>query len=231
MTETPRPRPAPRVTSTEIVDYLASHRVFGSVPRAALQSSTPDVIQRFYKRGHDFFRTGDQASHVFAIISGLVSLSEDDFSGRKHPLYSLASGDIFGLAATILGIPRTRTATALSDTHVLLIRKETIEELQRRFPDFGRNVTLELCRLLCHSEKTAGQLALSTVTSRLIKLFLDIQVSDEILPPHRELALRVGCSRETITRILSRLKRNGLISVASGRVRILDRGKLRVLAG
>jgi CRP-like cAMP-binding protein len=222
----------PRLGTAAIVDYLSGHRVFGIVPKTALHEIAAEVLERRYEKGHYFFHTGDAAGHVFAIVSGLATLAEDDCRGRDHTLYTLSSGDIFGIAATILGIPRTRSAKALTGTHVLLVKRETFEDLQRRFPAFARNVTFEVCRLLCHSEKTAGQFAFSTVTSRVTKLFLDgdSQVTQEYLSSHRELAVRVGCSRETITRVLSRLERAGIVCTGRGRVRILDRGKLKSLA-
>jgi len=215
-----------------IVDYLAAHRVFGGVPKPALYAIASEILQRPYKKGHYFFRTGDTPSHVFVVASGLASLTEDDDSGRDHDLYTLSSGGVFGLAAVILGIPRTRSAKALADSDVLLIGKDTFEGLQRRFPSFARNVTLELCRLLCLSEKNAGQLALRNVTSRLAKLFLESASVGRIqlFSSHRELALRVGCSRETVTRLLGRLERAGIVSADRGRVRILDRDKLTELA-
>lgn len=206
--------------------------MFGCVPKTTLKSIVPEVIERFYKKGHYFFQTGDPADHVFAIISGIASLVEDDPSGRSHPLYTLSSGDVFGFAATALGIPRPRSAMALTDAHVLLVNSATCRDFRRRFPDFAESVTLQLCRTLCLSEKVAGQSALSTVTSRLAKLFLDggPQSSQEHFSSHRELASRVGCSRETVTRVLGRLRRAGIISVAHGHVWVLNRSKLRSLA-
>lgn len=230
-TQQDRARSISGSSRASIIDYLATHRVLGGVPKAALLAIAPDVIERRYKKGHYFFRTGDPPSHVFAIISGLASLAEDDDSGRDHALYTLSSGDVFGLAAAILGIPRTRSAKALTDTDVLLVGRETFEDLQRRFPDFARKVTVELCRLLCLSEKNAGQFALRSVTSRLTDLFLDSGPEDsrQHFSSHRELALRVGCSRETITRVLGRLERAGVISARRGQVRIIDRGRLITL--
>jgi CRP/FNR family transcriptional regulator, cyclic AMP receptor protein len=220
---------APRAA---IVEYLAGQRVLRGIPRSALSAIAPEIIARRYERGHYFFRTGDAASHVFAIVSGLVSLSEDDPSGRGHDLYTLSSGDIFGIAAAMLGIPRTRSAKALSDSSVFLIGRETFQELQLRYPHFARNVTLELCRLLCLSEKNAGQFALMRVPTRLAKLFADSEpgVLAAMSSSQRELALHVGCSRETVSRILSRWERESIVSVRRGRVRVLNRAKLDALA-
>ena len=220
-------------SSASTVDYLSKHRVFGGLPKAEVPLLAREVIERRYKKGHYFFRTGDAPSHVFAIVSGSAMLDEDDGGGRDHPLYTLSSRDLFGLAAAILAIPRTRSARAVTDTQVLLIKRETFDSLQRRFPDFALNVTFELCRLLCLSEETAGQRGLRSVTSRLTNLFLDsgVEWNEQRLTSHRELALRVGCSRETVTRVLGRLERAGMISTRRGHVQILNRGKLKDFAG
>jgi len=213
--------------SNAMVSQLASHRVFSAVPQAGLDELAASVIERHYEKGHYFFRAGDAASHVFAIVSGLASLVEDDRSGRDHPLYTLSAGDVFGLAAAILGIPRTLSARALTDARVLLVERDAFERLQRRFPDFGHQITLEVCRRLCLAEASAGQFALHNATSRIAKQLLDTQ---EYSSSHQELALRVGCSRETITRILGRLERSGVISMSRRQIKVLDRAKLLTLA-
>jgi CRP/FNR family transcriptional regulator len=216
-----------------LVEYLAANRVFGSVPNEALHEAAVDIIERRYKKGHYFFQTGDPAGHVFVLVSGVVSLCEDDYSGRDHLLYTFSAGDVFGFATAILGIPRTRSAKALTDAHVLLVERKTLESLQGRYPAFARSVTYEVCRLLCHSEQSASQFALTTVSSRLARLLLDVWPSgaNGYACSHRELAYWIGCSRETVTRILGRLGDKGILRTRRARIEILDWEQLKSLAG
>jgi CRP-like cAMP-binding protein len=215
-----------------ILEFLAAHRVFGGIPASARAALAPQVLTRRYKRGHYFFQTGDPAGHVFVIVSGMASLSEDDPGGRDHDLYTLSRGDIFGIAATMLGIPRTRSAKALSDSIAMLIGREMFDEVQRLYPEVARNVTLELCRLLCLSEKSAGQFALKSVPSRLARLFVETAPEDieHVFSSHRQIAIHIGCSRETVSRVLSRLARESIVSIERGRIRVLNRAKLNALA-
>jgi CRP-like cAMP-binding protein len=222
----------PILSPSAIEEYLAAHRVMSGLPRAALQSVAHEVLARHYKKDHYFFRVGDQASHIFAIVSGSAQLSEENADGRDHSLYTLSSGDLFGMAAALLGIPRVLSAKAMTDVDVLLIRRETFDDLQNRYPGFARGVILELCRRLCHSEKSAGSYAMQSVTSRLARFLLDYSPESphQNFSSHRQLASRVGCSRETVTRTLTRLHRAGIVSVQRGDVTILNRRKLASLA-
>jgi CRP-like cAMP-binding protein len=73
----------------------------------------------------------------------------------------------------------------------------------------------------------AARLAFDTVPQRLGRLLLSI--SDDrygILkyPVNQtDIANMIGSSRETVCSILSRLRRQGLLSIVKGRIRILDR--------
>jgi CRP-like cAMP-binding protein len=217
-----------------VVEYLCHHRIFGVLPRAAAQEIAPEIIERNYRKGHYFFRLGDPPSYLFALTSGLATLTEPDPGGRAHLLQTFSPGDVFGLATGVLGIYRTTSAAALTDADALLIRRELFEDLRHRFPALAHQVTVELARMLCRSEETTVRLTLSSVTSRLAKLLLDVSSAtgaDHHCMSHSDLALLVGASRETITRTLGRLRRAGILAADGHQLTILERSTLRRISG
>ena len=84
--------------------------------------------------------------------------------------------------------------------------------------------------MLCLAEQAAGQFALHSVSSRVARLLLDESGAPALALSHRELASRIGCSRETVTRALGRLERSGTITIGRRQIRVLNLEKLRVVA-
>jgi CRP-like cAMP-binding protein len=76
----------------------------------------------------------------------------------------------------------------------------------------------------------ASRLAFDTVPHRLAQLLLsvsDLRYGTLKYPINQtEIANMIGSSRETVCSILSRLRREGMLSIVKGRIRILQREKL-----
>lgn len=219
-------------SGTSLIKYLSEHRLFGALPEAALGELAAEVIERTYLRGHDLYRRGDPASFVFVIKSGLAALTDIDKHGRLHPIETFSSGGVFGLATILLGIPRRFTASAFSDIRALLVPKDTFDRLYRKFPALAYQVALELAWMLYRSEEATFGLTQTPVASRLVRFLMDEAAKDAAsnagshsggLALSREnLAVAIGTSRETVTRVLSRLSRAGMIAVRKQQVLVLN---------
>lgn len=231
--------PAERVDSSRVVEYFAAHRVFGVLPRTDVCELAAQIVERGYRKGHYLFREADPPAHVFLLREGLVVLAERDERGHLHPILTFRAGDVFGLATTVLDIPRRANAFALVDATSLLIPKKVFDRLYRSFPPFGYQVANELAWILCRSERTTFTLTLNTVTARLARLLseppdLKFPRLDGPVPygklSHQDLALLLGTTRETVTRALKRLAQAGIIVFRGREIVVRNDEKLRRLA-
>ncbi|MBI4504181.1 MAG: Crp/Fnr family transcriptional regulator [Chloroflexi bacterium] len=223
-----------------IYEYLAAHQVFGVLPPAALRDLVPEVIERTYRKGQHLFYAGDPQTYVFIVRLGLVALTDLDDRGNARVVLTYDSGDVFGPPAIVLGQRHAFTATALIDTHTLLIGKDTFDQLYRRFPELTHQILRELQSMLRRSQETTLRLARTPVVSRVAAFLLRFAEkcgpvgdgdTDFDLPLSREdLAFLLGTSRETIIRALTRLTRAGVIASRGKRVCIRDPDALRRLA-
>lgn len=85
--------------------------------------------------GQTLFREGEEADALYTLVSGAVGLStRDPRDGSARRLIRLAPPDTVGELALLTGEPRSVTATALRDTHLLRLPREAFEELITRHP-------------------------------------------------------------------------------------------------
>lgn len=228
------------VGRTPILEDLATHRVFGTLSRAALIALAAKAVERTYLEGHHLFYAGDSASDVFVVKSGFVVLTETDRHGNEHVTLSFYPGDVMGLGTTLLGLRWAGTATAMVDTTVLIIPKDTYDRLYRETPRLAREATRELLRILNRSKQSTARLTLARIDSRLAAFLLESahragrqgegQPDRVFVPAHQQLALILGTRRETITRIFGRLTRGGIVATKGHAVFLLRIDALRQLA-
>lgn len=232
---------APRVSRQALWSYLRAHRLFGVLPEEALAGPVASVIEREYPRGQRLFYPGDPPSFVFVIRAGLVALTELDSSGTVHGLLAFGAGDVLGLGSVVASRQRTSLATALLDTMALLVPVQDFDCLLDNHPCFARQVTREMSEVLRQSEEAIFRRTLTPVPVRLAMLLLEVaaksptgeRMGGKLSVPlsHRELALLLGTSRETVTRAVGRLMRAGIVGARTNEIVILQPGRLRELAG
>lgn len=81
------------------------------------------------RAGKVLMREGDNGSEFFVLVDGSVGI---DRGGER--LRTMESGDFFGEIALLAEGPRTATATAASDSKLLVLGHREFHSLMDRFP-------------------------------------------------------------------------------------------------
>jgi CRP/FNR family transcriptional regulator len=178
--------------------------------------------ERRFPKGNTIFAPGDAPDALYVLTSGLVTLSHVSEDGQASILQVFGPGDVFGeLFLTVSARPFL--ATALTACVVTVIPGKTFLSLVSTIPKIGFNFICVLSRHLAEMALDRGQAShkwsLERLTLTLLKLSAAHGVEEEegstaiALPlTHQILADLIGTSRETVTRHLGRLKRQGLVS-------------------
>ncbi len=122
--------------------------------------------------GEVIIRQGDQGDRFYIIKSGSVEISVEEGGGRKAVLAVLSKGDYFGEIALVKKVPRTATATALSECSLLVLEKGDFEMMMSQRINIAEKVDrlIEnrgfLARLPLFSEFAPAQVAMAA--SRLV---------------------------------------------------------------
>lgn len=162
---------------------------------------------------------GDEGSSLYLILSGRVKVYTSDASGKELVMCMCEAGDILGEMA-LDGGPRSASVTAMEPTRCAVIPLRQLKARLHENPDLA----MELIKLLIQrgrrATKTAKDLALANVYSRVINLLTGLAEKDEnghmVVSDHlsqQDIADRVGSSRDMVNRIFKELIKGGYLEV------------------
>jgi CRP-like cAMP-binding protein len=177
-----------------------------------------------YPRGAAIFTQGDPCDHVLYIQSGTVKLSVVSKAGREAVVAMLGVGDFFG-EGCLAGQPiRMGTATAATDSAVLLVdKKKMVRLLHRQHAMSDRFIAHMLARNIRIEEDLIDQLFNSS-EKRLARTLLllarygkhDSPVRAVPLISQETLAEMVGTTRSRVNFFMKKFQRLGFIDYRNG---------------
>jgi len=131
----------------KILDLLKKFPAFENLKKRELKLIRKLVQVREYLPGEIIFYEGDPGVSMFIIESGKVEISHQFKSGIKQELALLFSGDFMGEFSAIVEGYRTATATALTETRLLIIFRPDLLELINREPALGVKILLGFSKI------------------------------------------------------------------------------------
>ncbi len=193
--------------------------------------------ERRFSKGSTIFAPGDVPDAVYVLTSGLVTLSYLSEDGQEFILRVFGPGDVFG--ELFLTVPaRPFLARALTPCVVAVIPGKTFLHLLSTIPRIGFNFICVLSRHLAEMALDRAQASHKWSAERLALTLLKLGAAHGVkegagtaitLPlTHQILADMIGTSRETVTRDLRRLKRQGVVS-QRGRTLLIHVARLKAL--
>ena len=186
--------------------------------------------ERAYAKQDVIFREGDFPHYLYYIETGKVKTYKISEEGKEFILSVLGPGDYFGYRALLLDTNHTEFAACLEDVKLRLVTRDTFQKLL-----FGdKQVAGSFVRLLANEvsdkESELLHLAYDTVRRRVVDKLLMLADSyegeDYFKVVRNDLAGLVGTASESVIRILSEFKKDGVIDIKTQGIKILDRKKL-----
>lgn len=227
----PAQRPAPSAEA-----LLRRIDLFAALAPDVLTSISRAATLRHWGQGQQLFAKGDGiARELFIIQRGTVRLSMLSAAGRELSLRHIGAGEVLGEIAALGGMPRTATATAVSDVEALALPADTLVRAVSGDPATAMAVMRMLCDRLRRTTEQLESVALYGVDARLARFLLGIAVEREgraevtLTLTQEQLAGMIGASRPKVSQALARLERDGAIRRRGARYG-LDMDLLRTLA-
>ena len=172
----------------------------------------------------------DWGGSVYFILEGWVKIRTYNMDGKEVTLNIIGKGEIFGEMAALEKQPRSTDAITLTSTTIGRIPAQDFVELVNTEPMAGLYLTKIMARRLRQVNRRL-QLREANSLSRVadaILFLVDGQGREEEgimeIPnlPHREISSLSGLARETVTRVLTKLEKRGLIQRDADLLRIPD---------
>jgi len=223
----------------ETVELLARTPMFRELSRKDLEQLGQVAVPRSYGRGQVVFRQGDHGDTCYVVRSGSVRVTHDHTDGRTITLAELRPGDMFGELAMFNSEVRSATVQALEDSSALALLAGDMRRMLLSHPHIAVNMLSWMSdRLRAANDRIARQ-SFQTVASRVAGALLgqvQARSSNDTGEAPREVVIRAtqaeiaqlaGASRESASRFLARLERDGVVTTGRGKVLVHDPSALR----
>ena len=206
------------------LDLIRRVPLFSLLTNDQAQGIADSVVKRRFRRGEIVVEHGKKSNALFILLTGRARVLTADSRGREVILAVLQPGDYVGEMSLIDNEPHSATVRAEVQTDMLILGRA---EFARCLPE-NSSLSYAIMRGLVYRLRAADRqiesLALLDVYGRVARMLLELATEHEgklmILEPltQQDMASRVGCSREMISRILKDLRAGGYVKMDGDRM-------------
>ena len=221
---------------------------FAQLPETLRQLAARGEIKR-YRKGHLLIEEGERGDTLFIILAGRVRVYGSTFGGnivgnadapissakdaaeREITYGTYGVGDYFGEMSLDGGL-RSASVETLEATECAMVTRHSLKAHIAEHPEFAFDLLAKVIRRARAATLSTKQLALNDVYGRLVALLHSLEkprLAETVDPAvriterltHQEMANRLGCSREMVSRLMKDLERGGYVASAGGVVQLL----------
>jgi CRP/FNR family cyclic AMP-dependent transcriptional regulator len=222
------------------IEALARTTLFGGLDEPALKRVAAIAEWRVLAQDAVVFRRGEPGSHLFVILRGHVKFGSGAADGREVTLNLLGPGAVFGELAFADGGPRTADVVAVEAVELLALSRRDLIPFLKKEPDVVLQLMAALAARARWISESYEDAAFLELPARLAKrlLFLSRHFGFDTprgrrlaaTLPHRELANHMNVTRESISRLMQKWRKEGVIEERRGVIVLLDPKRLEALA-
>ena len=223
---------------TEGFAACRNHGFFQGLSNNLLKKMEEVSFSTSYPDGALLFVEGENPRGVYVLTQGRVKLTVDSAEGKTLILKVAQPGELLGLSACMLNQSHQITVETLTPCQVSLIRR----------PDFMRLMADgEMCLKVAEHLSTEYHEACRELTLVGLSRSADLKLASLLLQmtssgpganrnackltfTHEEISQIIGTSRETVTRVLARLRRSHIIEIQGARLTVRNHAALSRIA-
>jgi CRP/FNR family transcriptional regulator, cyclic AMP receptor protein len=222
---------------THAEDVLRRAPLFEALSEEDASALRSGIITVQLNRGERLFSEGDTGDKLYIILSGKIKLTKAAPDGRENLLSVHGPGEMFGELSLFDPIPRTSSATAVTNAELAGVAHEDLRSWLATRPEVAMHLLQALAKRLRRINEVKADLVFTDVPGRVAKALLDlaerfgaptpagIQVNHDLT--QEELAQLVGASRETVNKALADFAARGWLQLAAKSVLLTDIDRLR----
>jgi CRP/FNR family cyclic AMP-dependent transcriptional regulator len=219
------------------VDLIRSIPLFSTLTDEEFNQLAHIFVARAYRKNQVIFLEEETGNYMYLVLSGKVKVAKSGAGGKETIVAIHRGGDFFGEMALLDGKTAPATVSAMEDAKIISVSGADFHRYLMR----NEKVMLQIIQVLCSRLRQVWQtqsLSSSTADARirlgLHQLAKRHGIRDahgtiiDLKITHQELAEMVGTSRETVTRVLSRLREERIIEIDQRRITLINPQALTV---
>lgn len=206
--------------NTMLVNYLKEVPLFSHLKNAQLKELAAGCKSALFKKGDVIFRRTDLSTDLYIVNSGKLKAILTDEEGGEIVLAQFEKGAFFGELSLLDGKGRSATIIADQDSELAVLEKDRFLELLHKNPNISIALMTTLVERLRKADELIESLAFFEVGERLVNTLLEAAGIDgggaagfhkAGRLTHKELAARIGCSREAVSKCLKVLMEKAIV--------------------
>lgn len=221
-------------TREHIVPKLRSIPMFADLPSEDLETLAGMVQYRQLPKGAFVITQNERGSSMFLLVSGRVKVSLASPDGKELALNYLEAPAHFGEMSLVDAEPRSADVIAVTEVEVLSLDAKDLSDAIKLQPRLALALIATMSRRLRHTIARLEDMAFHDATHRVMRVLLNVATASyeaRGVPviaglTHYEIATLAGTSRETASRIISQLAKEGVVATKGRRI-VVDLLRLR----
>lgn len=199
--------------------------LFQGVSAADLGALADRAATRSYPKQAIIINEGDESDSLYLILGGRVKIYLADEHGKELILAIKGPGQYFG-EMVLDEQPRSASVMTLEPAQFAILSRADFRAFLLGHAEVALQLIQNLIRVARGLNRSVRNLAMLDVYGRVARILLELAVERDgklvILErlTQKDIAARVGASREMINRILRDLTTGGYVSVQDGRITI-----------
>lgn len=219
----------------DIIGQIAGMPLFAGLLKSQYEALARICVRRSCRKGERLFSEGDEGTGFYMVVTGRVKIFKVSADGKEQILHLFGPGESFGEASVFTGQGFPADAVAAVQTVLLFFPRLAFVALIQKDPTLALNMLAQLSGRLRHFAGLIEDLSLKEVPGRLAKYLLYLSGrnggGDVALDVSKgQLASLLGTIPETLSRILAKMNRQGLIRLRGAQIQILDRPGIEQIA-
>jgi CRP/FNR family cyclic AMP-dependent transcriptional regulator len=204
---------------------LKSIPLFEGVPDEDLRALAARTVTRSYPKQAIIVNEGDESDSLYLILAGRVKVYLADEHGKELILAIKGPGQYFG-EMVLDEQPRSASVMTLEPAQFAILSRADFRLFLLTHAAVALQLIQNLIRMARGLNRNVRNLAMLDVYGRVARILLELAVERDgklQIPEkltQKDIAARVGASREMINRILRDLTAGGYVSLEDGRITI-----------
>lgn len=175
------------------------------------------------------YSEGEQPLHIYFVKSGRIKTFRSHPDGKELITNLYNNNDFFGFEPILENRSYADSAVAMEDSELVAISKSDFLTLIQGHPDVSATFISLLCKKVTEKETQLLHLAYNSVRQRTAESLLKLHSQNDkafLAISREDLAKMVGTAPESVIRVISDFKDEGLIEIETGKIKISQPAKL-----
>lgn len=196
--------------------------IFSSLSNKEMDAIQSLIIQRTYDKGETIIAANEPMHAIFILNEGVVKINKQ-YQDKEQILYLLTENEFFGETNLFAQTNSNMNVVALTKTILCTISKADFEGLVYKYPSIGLKMLEEITHRLIKTQQLIESTGFKPIDDRIVEMLNEFAPKYgkkaekgtliELPLNREELANYLGLTRETISRKLAKMDKEGLIKI------------------